>query len=129
MYVWQLFQYVSPNGRHAIDDWRKSIPIGHRAYLDTFLRTMVTREVWEPPDLEPLRGKQSGLTELRWKCGKLPYRIIGYRLAIHQYVMLIGCTHRESYDPQHALETAVLRRTQIENQEVSYREYQLILSR
>src|SRR5689334_12772475 len=117
MKKWTLFQYVSVSGRAAIEDWRKSIPIGHRAFLDTFLRNMVKREKLGPPELEPLHGRQSGLTELRWRCGKLPYRIIGYAVSSDQYLMLIGCTHRESYDPQNALETALVRQKQIQNRE------------
>jgi hypothetical protein len=125
---WRLFQYVSPNGRKAIDDWRKALPIGPpRAYLDIFLRDMSKKEIWEPPDFEPLHGPQRGLMELRWKCGKLPHRLVGYVLADHQYVMLIGCTHRESYDPHDALETAVSRHKQIQEREARYAEYQLVL--
>jgi len=46
---WRLYQYVSPAGRRAIDDWRKSLPIGPpRADMDTFLRDMVKRDLWEP---------------------------------------------------------------------------------
>jgi hypothetical protein len=127
---WRLYQYVSANGRRAIADWRKALPVGApRAYLDTFLRDMAKKDEWDPPDFEPLHGEQRGLTELRWKCGKLPHRIIGYVLAEHCYLMLIGCTHRESYDPQNALETALLRRKQIQNNEASYDEYQLVVGR
>jgi hypothetical protein len=117
-------------GRRAIADWRRSLPVGHpQAFMDTFLRDMVKQEVWKPPELEPLHGEQRGLTELRWKCGKLPHRIVGYVLAEHQYLMLIGCTHREAYDPPQALDTALVRWKQIQNREASIDEYQLILSR
>ena len=127
---WRLFEYVSPNGRQAIADWRKGLPVGQpRAYLDIFLRDMVKRDVWEPPDFEALHGKQQGLWELRWKCGKLPHRIVGYTLTEHQFLMLIGCTHRESYDPQDALNTALVRKTQIQDEKASYDEYKLITGR
>jgi hypothetical protein len=126
---WRLFQYVSPSGRRAIADWRKALPIGReRAYLDTFLRDMAKKDTWESPDFEPMHGEQRGLTELRWRCGRLPHRIIGYALAECQYLMLIGCTHRESYDPPNALETALIRRKQIQDGEATYDEYQLIVS-
>ncbi len=127
---WRLYQYVSPAGRRAIDDWRKSLPIGPpRADMDTFLRDMVKRDLWEPPDLEPLRGTLHGLTELRWKSGKLPHRIFGYQPGDHEYLMLIGCTHRETYDPPGALETVLVRRRQIQDHEASIDEYRLILNR
>jgi hypothetical protein len=127
---WRLYEYVSPNGRRAIYDWRRSLPIGDpRADLDTFLRDMVKIDIWEPPQLEALHGAQQGLTELRWKSGRLPHRILGYQPGDHEYLMLIGCTHRESYDPQGALETVLVRRRQIQEHEASIDEYQLILNR
>src|SRR6202030_480635 len=120
---------VSPSGRRAIADWRKGLPVGApRAYLDTFLRDMAKQDLWESPAFEPLYRELRGLAELRWKCGKLPHRIIGYVLADHQFLMLIGCTHRESYDPQNALETALIRWKQIQDNEASYDEYRLIVS-
>lgn len=126
---WTLFQYVSSNGRKAIADWRKGLPAGPpRAYLDTFLRDIVKQDVWDSPSFEPLHRELQGLWELRWKCGKLPYRIIGYVPADHQFLMLIGCTHRESYDPQNAPKTASIRWAQIRNNEAFYDEYQLIVS-
>jgi hypothetical protein len=126
---WRLFQYVSSNGRKAITDWRKALPAGPpRADMDTFLRDMVKQDAWDSPSFEPLSRELLGLWELRWKCGKLPYRIIGYSPADHQFLMLMGCTHRESYDPQNALETAVRRWEQIRGNEASYDEYQLIVS-
>lgn len=127
---WKLYQYVSPAGRKAIDDWRKDLPVGApRADMDTFLRDMVKRDKWEPPDLEPLHGRLAGLTELRWKSGRLPHRIFGYRIADHEYVMLIGCTHKGSYDPPSAEETVLDRRDKIRNHEAGFDEYRLILGR
>jgi hypothetical protein len=127
---WRLYQYVSLNGRKAIDDWRKTLPVGPpRADMDTFLRDMVKIEKWEPPELELLHGEQAGLTELRWKSGKLPHRIFGYQVGDHEYLMLIGCTHRETYNPPGALETVLVRRRQIQNNEASIDEYQLVLNR
>src|ERR1700722_13765601 len=108
---WRLFQFVSPNGKRVFEVGRRSLPVAPpRADMDTFLRDMVKLPEWAPPDLEPLHGEQAGLTELRWKSGKLPHRIFGYQLEKHEYLMLIGCTHRETYDPPGALETVLVRR-------------------
>jgi hypothetical protein len=128
---WRLFQYVSPNGRKAIDDWRKSLPVGPpQVFLDTFLRDMVKKEVWEPPDLAPLHGKQAGLNELRWKCGNVQHRILGCKVEEHRYLMLLGCTHKgKSYDPPDSLNTVLVRHKQIKDGEASIDEYQLILDR
>ena len=96
--------------------------------LDTFLKTMAKKEKWEPPDVKSLTGKKyQGLTELRWNSGRVPYRIIGYVLADHVYVMLIGCTHNNrQYHPPSALNTAVERQSKILNGEARICEYKII---
>ena len=122
---------MSPNGRLAITDWRKCLPIGGpRADLDTFLRNMARKEKWESPDIESLKGEPyKGLTELRWRSGRLPHRIFGYELEEHHYLMLVGCTHKDTYDPPGAWDSLLVRRKQIQNQEATYIEYSLIANR
>jgi hypothetical protein len=42
--------------------------------------------------------------------------------------MIIGCTHKESYDPPGALESLITRYKQIQSGEATYAEYQLIIN-
>ena len=126
---WKLFQYQSGSGRKAIDDWRKDIPVGlPRADLDNFLKIVAKKDKWEYPDLDSLQSKKyQGLSELRWRSGNVPYRIIGYSQADHEYVMLIGCTHNnKKYTPPDALGTAVKRRDKINSGEATICEYTLL---
>ena len=127
IFKWRLVQYRSPNGRLAITDWRKTLPIGTpRADLDTFLRDMAKRDKWDYPVIDNLRGEPyKGFTELRWKSCKVQHRIFGYELGAYEYLMLVGCTHKENYDPPGALETLIDRYKQIQRGEASYVEYQL----
>lgn len=131
MWKWRLLQYVSPAPGHrkAIEDWRKSLPIGSpRADLDAFLKVMAKKAEWNYPDIDSLKGKKyKGLSELRWRSGRVPHRIIGYTSADHVYVMLIGCTHNgRKYDPTSALKSAVDRKISINNQEATTCEYPLL---
>ena len=130
MQRWRLLQYVSPQGRReSIADWRKKLPIGRpRSDLDTFLAFMVKLKEWEYPYIDSLKsGPYKGLTELRWKSGRVPYRIFGYQTGASAYVMLIGCTHNEKrYDPPDAMDTAKRRRNEILKGEASTSEYKLI---
>jgi len=128
MAIWKPLQYVSSSDRHSIDDWRKGLPLGPpRVYLDRFLSTMVQRERWEWPELRLLRGHLAGLSELRWTCDSVPYRIIGYKTREYEYLMLIGCTHnKKKYTPSDALDTAHRRREAIRKGEASSDEYQLL---
>ena len=130
---WTFFQYVSPNGRKAINDWRKSMPQGEfRADLDYFLRQLAKKTKWEYPDIDTLKGEYlKGLTELRWKSGGIPHRLFGYQLGEFEYLLLIGCTHgdKNKYDPVDARETAARRRDAIQRNEASYDQYPLISSK
>jgi hypothetical protein len=134
---WDLKQYESQNGRKAIDDWRRNLPQGpFRAALDTFLRTMAKIDEWKPPHIKALQGKENaGLSELRWTSGKIEHRIIGHRLDdtkadTHQYLMLIGCTHKQrNYIPPEALESARTRRSEIQQGVAAISEYHLIADR
>ena len=128
--AWRLLQYVSSSGRRAIEDWRKQLPVGApQAYLDTFLKLMVKRNKWEPPDIKPLKGRGVGLTELRWQSGRVPHRIIGYQTGEHEYLMLIGCTHNaKKYNPPDAIDTARRRREAIQKGDASSVEYKLLSS-
>jgi len=129
MYKWKFHQFVSPAGRKAIVDWRSGdlSPGNERADLDNFLKSMAKLDKWEYPDIGPLKGKPNkGLTELRWRSGKVPHRLIGYQIGEHEYVFLIGCTHNaKKYNPPSALETARKRRDSLKNKEATICEYQL----
>ncbi len=97
----------------------------HRARISIrSLKMMAKSREWAPPDIDTLKGSR-GVTELRWRSGRKPHRILGYRSGELEYTMLVGCTHDKKYDPRDALETAVRRKKQIEGGEAQAREYQL----
>lgn len=124
MQRWKLQQYVTSGGRGAIEDWYKKLPPGARADCDTFLKLMVKLKSWEKMPAFKLLG--GGLSELRWKSGGVQYRILGHRLREHEFLMLIGCTHKQKiYDPPDAFQTAKRRLKEISKKEASYREYKL----
>jgi hypothetical protein len=98
---------------------------------------MVRKAKWAHPDIDGLRGaKYSGLSELRWKCGK-PHRIIGYSLQVPDetrpkgdrhgiFVMLIGCKHdAKKYYPTDCLDSAVDRKKEIKEGRATTNEYKL----
>jgi|SRR5579863_950727 len=137
---WKLMEYVYPaGGRGAVSKWRlKDVAIGlPQAFMDKFLKDLVKRTVWKPPDIEALTGKKySGLSELRWRCGR-PHRIIGYASRLPDndrplgerhgiFVMLIGCKHDgKKYYPTESLDTAVKRKKEIDDRKAAIDEYRL----
>ena len=75
-------------GRRALDDWRKrGLAVGRpRADMDTFLKNLVKLRKWEYPVIDSLKGERfRGLSELRWKSGRTPHRILGYQLGEFEY--------------------------------------------
>jgi len=134
-YRWRFFQYESPSGRRSIDDWRNHMAVGlPRADLDTFLKLLAKSERWSSPDIAALHGKRyRGLTELRWRSGRVPYRLLGYarrqpeEALLGEYVLLIGCTHNaRKYDPPSALESARRYREEILEGKARICDYKLI---
>jgi hypothetical protein len=99
-----------------------------RADMDTFLKAQAKKSEWEYPDIDALKGKKfRGLTELRWKSDGIPHRILGCRIAQRQYLCLIGCTHNaKKYMPPDAMNSAKDRFDQIQSEQATYCEYQLI---
>ena len=96
--------------------------------MDTFLKNLVKLRTWEYPVIDSLKGERfRGLSELRWKSGRTPHRILGYEFGEFEYLMLVGCTHNErKYNPPDALETALRRRKEIEQGRATFCEYRLI---
>ncbi len=128
-------------GRGAITDWRKKLAVGlPRSFLDSKLKDMVKKTKWVYPDIGGLTGeKYQGLSELRWKCSRVPHRIIGYSLSLPRldasgglqrgiFVMLIGCTHDDKkYTPTECLNTAAERKIEIEQGIAETSEYKLLV--
>jgi hypothetical protein len=126
---WTLFQYVSPLGRPAIDDWREGLTVPRRTDFDVFLRGIVKKSRWVHPDLVSLSGRHlKGFQELRWKgVGGVPHRVGGYFSADDEFVMLIGWTHNQKkYDPPSALESLIKRKKRLTTGEATLREYQIL---
>jgi hypothetical protein len=127
---WKFAQYVSPHGRHAIEDWRKTLPVGpQRADMDTFLRMLAKMSAWNYPQIKDIQGaRYKGLTELRWRSGGVQHRLVGYQTGEHDYLLLIGCTHKDRrYDPPDAFDTAVERRNWVKCGKATTCEYNLTL--
>ena len=129
--VWCLFQYVSPTGRKAIEDWRCSLEVSRRADFDVFLRNMVKKLKWEYPEIGGLSGKHlKGFFELRWRSGSVPHRVGGCFSGDDGFVMLIGWTHKgRIYDPPSALDTLPLRKKKLTSAEASICEYEIATGR
>jgi phage-related protein len=114
---WKFMDYISPVGRNVIQDWYDRLLMRERADFDAFIRILAKTAEWKYPDFRWLQGKKyRGIGEIRFDSEKKAHRVVGYfSLTSHQYVMLIGCFHKQRvYTPANALDTAVQRKKLLE---------------
>jgi hypothetical protein len=116
MAIWTFKDFVSPAGINQISKWREDLSPAAKVKFDDQLVMLAKIENWQMPEYRPLRGKPfKGLSEIRFNVEKRKYRVIGLSRPIpKEYLLLIGCFHKESYEPHNALETAIRRKTEIE---------------
>jgi hypothetical protein len=79
---------------------------GHQeaaASLDTRVAMLakIPRSEWDKNHFRKIKGKDArGLWELKWKAEAKEFRAVGYDHREGYFVMLTGCTHKQSvYDP------------------------------
>jgi hypothetical protein len=128
MDTWQFMDYISLRGRNVIQDWYAGLLMRERTDFDAFIRLLARTAEWRYPDFRWLRGKKyRGLGEIRFESEKKEHRVIGYfNLVPRQYIMLIGCFHKQRiYTPANALDTALQRKKLIEQGEGTLRERKL----
>jgi hypothetical protein len=108
--------YVSLAGRNKISDWYFDLSKQEQSDADEFIKNARKLKKWEMPIYRQLGG---GIGELRWKSENKQQRLIGYFKGETWYAV-IGCTHKQRiYTPSDALNTAAIRKNQIEQGVVS----------
>lgn len=118
MAYWVFMDYVSPTGTNQIKKWaNKNLTFQSRFDLEALLKMLAKQRQWGYPDFKVLSGKHSGFGEVRFKSKQgTPLRVIGMKgEAADQYILLIGCSHKETYDPPNALDTAIQRKKELAN--------------
>ena len=107
--------YVASNGTNYIERWFKSeLTEQQRSDLDELIGVLEKQKNWGLPDYRQLKGKHSALGEVRLRA-KPPIRLIGYKRD-SEFILLIGCKHKDQiYDPPTALDTALSRKKDLEN--------------
>lgn len=117
MAIWTFFDYVSPVGNNLILKWMQKLTVQERSDLDTLLDILSNQKRWQKPEFRWLSGKQQGLGEIRFKSAqKTPLRLIGTKgREPNQFIFLIGCSHKDNYDPPNALDTAVKNNKKLAN--------------
>jgi hypothetical protein len=117
MHRWKLFDFVSPAGRNLILKWYSSdLTCGEQARLDSLMAILRKKHVWGYPEFKMLSGQQKGLGEIRLSGDRRAIRLVGFhRPGVAEFILLIGCTKKgRSYEPPNALETAVIRKRQVD---------------
>jgi len=105
----RFLDYVTPSGNNDIAEWYCRQSTDCRAAFDDLLDILSKKATWSEPEFKRLND---GLGEIRWKSGKVQYRVIGCAWKHPPgYLLLIGCTHKQRiYNPPDAIATADKRR-------------------
>ena len=108
----------NPN-RNAIKNWFDDISVQAQADFVTLISQLEVLKDWAMPEFRLLRGKNfKDLGELRFKTEKKQHRIIGFASKEDEYILLIGCFHKDNvYNPRDALETAIKRKRLVKSGE------------
>jgi hypothetical protein len=101
-----LRQIVKPNGVGVISLWLAANP-GALARFRVRVRDLnrIPRVDWHTKQFRFLKGN-AGLAEIKWKWSNREWRVFGYFNTAGYFVTVMGCTHKERYDPPDCLNTA-----------------------
>jgi hypothetical protein len=118
MKLWRFMDFMPNPNRNAIKDWYDDLSKQAQADFVTLISQLEVLKDWAMPEFRPLRGRKfKGLGELRFKTEKRNHRVIGFAANNTDYILLIGCFHKEAYTPRDALETAIKRKILVESGE------------
>ena len=115
MDAWVFKDFVASNGTNHIKKWyRKELSIQQQADLERLIEMLSKKGHWGRPDYLRLSGKYQTLGEIRLK-DRPPIRLVGFRREkTREFIFLIGCRHKDTYDPPNALDTALGRMRDLE---------------
>ena len=122
MIYWKFMDFRSPSGNNQIAKWYADLDPREQADFDTLIKILGNSEKWDSKDCASISGKKyQGLSELRFKQCDKQHRVIGFaNKDTHEYMLLIGCFHKDKvYKPPGALDQAVKRRNQVNSGEAS----------
>lgn len=130
MIDWKFFDFVNSAGTNPIAKWyRKKLSVQEQSDLVELLTILQKKRVWGEPEYKTLSGeKYRGLGEIRLKGDQgVPLRLVGFRdpnSAVFKFTFLIGCFHQKTYDPPNALDTAVDRKKDLDNERATTFEHE-----
>ncbi|MBS1842736.1 MAG: hypothetical protein JST77_18050 [Acidobacteria bacterium] len=121
--------FVAANGTNHVRKWYgKELSITEQATLDALLDALEKTAHWKFPEYKTLSGKHlKGLGEIRFSGDqRRQVRVIGCQWKETNFVLLLGCMHKGSvYEPASALDTAALRKKDLEHSRGSICEHEI----
>lgn len=115
------FENYGPGGpSNPITSWKAtSISVQQRSDVNTLLGILRNQRKWSPRDFRPHLQGYEGISEIKLKSEGVQVRMVGCFKPGFKYVILIGCTHKDSvYDPHKCLATASNRKHEVDRGEV-----------
>jgi len=115
--------YCSAAGNDLIEEWCLDLPEEAQAEFDVTLKALSIAEDWRGmPEFKNLGRK--GLCEIRFKCGNIQYRPVGFfGPGAKRFSIYAGCYKKgKVYNPPNAFELAMKRKGNVERGEATLRE-------
>ena len=122
---WRFLSYAV-GGKCSITAWLSDLSSRVDAAFQVRLDLLKVTLLWNRKHCVPLKGRKlEGLWEIRFKADDVQHRVIGFQRANREFVMLIGCRHKQNvYDPHSALTTAVDRMNAVNEGKAEVRDYE-----
>jgi hypothetical protein len=107
---WRFLNYHSEAGNNLVERWYRDQSVAVQADFDVTLNNLAGMEDWrDTHEFKMLKGKYSGLGEIRFKTGNVQYRPIGtFGCGEKTFAILLGCRKKGSvYNPPDAFDLAL----------------------
>lgn len=115
---WKFYDFVQPNDKNPIEDWKDELSEYGQELFDTTLKNCSKIEKKE--DWSAFRGSLKGVKgpiwEIGFKADRRQYRVfcVHRKENTRQVILLIGCYHKQrAYHPRNAIKTAEKRYKQL----------------
>ena len=110
--------------RAAISSWLSRHP-GSLARFRVRVNDLgkIARSEWNIKQFRYIKNGD-GLAEIKWKWSDREWRAFGYFDHEDFFLMVMGCTHKESYDPPDCLNTAKRKMQEAKRGEWGIRNYE-----
>ncbi len=114
--LWRFRCYLSENGHDVVREWhdRQSTQVKARFLSRLRILSNLPLEEWNDNLYKNLKGDCDGLSEIRFKAGRVQRRPLGFHSGKHEFTILFCATEKGGrFVPKSACQTALGRKAEV----------------